>query len=366
MISTILIIIIILLLIYVSSRNYDIVHANASDLSKEEDLIIEKNLQALNKPHVKTIVLQGGEIYDCIDFYKQPAFDHHLLKNHTIQMGSKSYITKSKKSSTCPIGRVPIRRTTKEDLLRARNLNNMNIGQQRWHIVCVIMKDLGENKYHGGSSKISVYNLSLSSSQESSASVWVSPLMYGSATRLFIYWTADGGQNTGCCNLHCPGFVQVDHEITPDHLIFPVSSYGGPIYDVTVKVFQDKKSKNWVLSVFEEDRIVGYLPKELFPHMKDGAKQVAWGGVAAAGSDGIAPPMGSGHKPDGVYTYNHAAYFKKFFYFDEDYVARTPSYNNTFDHLDDTNCFGFQQGRDYGTPWRYTFLFGGPGGQCGN
>ena len=24
-----------------------------------------------------------GEIYDCVDFYKQLAFDHPLLKNHT-------------------------------------------------------------------------------------------------------------------------------------------------------------------------------------------------------------------------------------------------------------------------------------------
>ena len=23
-----------------------------------------------------------GDIYDCVDFYKQPAFDHPLLKNH--------------------------------------------------------------------------------------------------------------------------------------------------------------------------------------------------------------------------------------------------------------------------------------------
>ncbi|WJZ82238.1 hypothetical protein VitviT2T_002012 [Vitis vinifera] len=31
---------------------------------------------------VKTIKTKHGDIYDCVDFYKQPAFDHPLLKNH--------------------------------------------------------------------------------------------------------------------------------------------------------------------------------------------------------------------------------------------------------------------------------------------
>ena len=29
-----------------------------------------------------------GDIIDCVDIYKQPAFDHPLLKNHTIQVTS--------------------------------------------------------------------------------------------------------------------------------------------------------------------------------------------------------------------------------------------------------------------------------------
>jgi len=29
---------------------------------------------------------EDGDIIDCVDIYQQPAFDHPLLKNHTIQV----------------------------------------------------------------------------------------------------------------------------------------------------------------------------------------------------------------------------------------------------------------------------------------
>ena len=38
----------------------------------------------------KTYLIQSpdGDIIDCVDINKQPAFDHPLLKNHTIQVTS--------------------------------------------------------------------------------------------------------------------------------------------------------------------------------------------------------------------------------------------------------------------------------------
>ncbi|KAL6009417.1 hypothetical protein ACLOJK_022646 [Asimina triloba] len=35
---------------------------------------------------IKTIQNEVGDIIDCVDIYKQPAFDHPALKNHTIQV----------------------------------------------------------------------------------------------------------------------------------------------------------------------------------------------------------------------------------------------------------------------------------------
>ncbi|KAF5197172.1 Nep-interacting protein [Thalictrum thalictroides] len=80
-----------------------------------------------------------GDIYDCIDIYKQPAFDHPALKNHKIQMESTSYPEGMKReisllSNTtkvlniglpdggCPKGTVPIRRIQKADAVRRKPL----------------------------------------------------------------------------------------------------------------------------------------------------------------------------------------------------------------------------------------------------
>ncbi|KAF5957074.1 hypothetical protein HYC85_004299 [Camellia sinensis] len=100
-------------------------------LTKEEDLELEERLKHLNKPAVKTIQNNYGDIYDCVDFYKQPAFDHPLLKNHTFhfQMKPTSLPKRSNvrkplhiglNGGGCPVGTVPIRRTTKEDLIREK------------------------------------------------------------------------------------------------------------------------------------------------------------------------------------------------------------------------------------------------------
>nr|XP_009791950.1 PREDICTED: uncharacterized protein LOC104239114 [Nicotiana sylvestris] len=99
--------------------------------------IAEKEfLQQLNLQFSKT---EYGDIYDCVSFYQQPAFDHPLLKNHTYHPQMKpslSPLKRDKISSTsnscsriglkdggCPMGTVPIRRTTKEDLIRERRFN---------------------------------------------------------------------------------------------------------------------------------------------------------------------------------------------------------------------------------------------------
>ncbi|XP_006289252.2 uncharacterized protein LOC17882439 [Capsella rubella] len=101
-------------------------------------LDIDIKLKALNKPALKTIKSQDGDIIDCIDIYKQHAFDHPALKNHKIQMkpsiefgekktnkipnnGSSEQITSQiwSKSGDCPDGTIPVRRVSREDIRRA-------------------------------------------------------------------------------------------------------------------------------------------------------------------------------------------------------------------------------------------------------
>ncbi|KAL5708547.1 hypothetical protein ACHQM5_019333 [Ranunculus cassubicifolius] len=106
-------------------------------LSQEEDLELDRRLKTLNKPPIKTFENEVGDLIDCIDIHKQPAFDHPLLKNHKLQMRPDStprrlkYKTLStsdvKHTGTmsyavdCPKGSVPIKRTRKEDLIRAKS-----------------------------------------------------------------------------------------------------------------------------------------------------------------------------------------------------------------------------------------------------
>ncbi|KAI3917679.1 hypothetical protein MKW98_021441 [Papaver atlanticum] len=109
-------------------------------ISKENDLEIERKLEMLNKPAVKSIQSEDGDVIDCVDIYKQPSLDHPALKNHNIQMtptitypktesvdtrnnASRSVSQVWQKSGSCPEGTIPIRRIQKQDLLRAGSLD---------------------------------------------------------------------------------------------------------------------------------------------------------------------------------------------------------------------------------------------------
>ncbi|PON75645.1 hypothetical protein TorRG33x02_244940 [Trema orientale] len=72
---------------------------------------------------IKSIESENGEVIDCVDIYKQPAFDHPLLKNHTIEPNSIQNGVKREnnqalmalqgwhKNGECPEGTIPILRT---------------------------------------------------------------------------------------------------------------------------------------------------------------------------------------------------------------------------------------------------------------
>ncbi|ESQ29830.1 hypothetical protein EUTSA_v10000002mg [Eutrema salsugineum] len=65
----------------ITSHNKGFIEAKS--LSKFEDLKIQRKLKTINKPAVKIIKTINGERYECVDFFKQPAFDHPSMKNHT-------------------------------------------------------------------------------------------------------------------------------------------------------------------------------------------------------------------------------------------------------------------------------------------
>ncbi|MBA0796770.1 hypothetical protein Gohar_007510 [Gossypium harknessii] len=105
-------------------------------VSEEEKLEMERQLKIINKSPVKSFKTDYGDIFDCIDIYKQHAFDHHLLKDHKVQMRPK-HIPESMvrgksprflpKHIKCPPGSVLIKRTTQEDLIMDKKIKALGL-----------------------------------------------------------------------------------------------------------------------------------------------------------------------------------------------------------------------------------------------
>ncbi|KAG5563130.1 hypothetical protein RHGRI_005772 [Rhododendron griersonianum] len=245
----------------------------ARELLEREDMELEKQLKLLNKPAVKTIETEYGDTYDCVDFYKQPAFDHPLLKNHSFHFQMKPTLSLKRnrdqvssrvresahielKGGGCPVGTVPIRRITKEDLIRERNASK------------------------------------LMSFADNAIGAHVDPTLYGDTrTRRFI--RLDAGQSH-CFNTRCPGFVQVRSDKLLD-LVYPQVSKRGELgYEAPLFIDRDLVNGNWWLLVGESNTEVGFWPKRIFSGLADLASYAEWGGEVFYPPGTPIPEMGSG------------------------------------------------------------------------
>ncbi|KAK9716545.1 hypothetical protein RND81_06G240500 [Saponaria officinalis] len=181
-----------------------------------------------SKDVIKTIKTQHG-VYDCVDFYKQPALQDPRLKNHsfhpemrpsarpnwvkTDDISSGISIEDIKfKGETCPRGTVPIKRLNPDDERRQIEIRRQSYAQlgqphtDSWS-ASNIKFALGQSKsdttklYNGISSTLSVFNPHVESYQYSSGEIiiksgsdaiitgWtVNPMLYkDNLTHFFIY-----------------------------------------------------------------------------------------------------------------------------------------------------------------------------------
>ncbi|KAI3884908.1 hypothetical protein MKW92_015899 [Papaver armeniacum] len=341
--------------------------------STEDDS--ERQPSNLSKTPVKTIHAPWGDIYDCFEFHRQPAFDHFLLKNHKTETREEMVSTYLDEVSGlvdgCPKGMVPIRRTTREDLVRAKSLLSLSNapGSQYRAGVTYVAKE-GETIY-GAMGKYNVWNPSTKQDQFTSGEMavqfneedqttvikvgWtVNPQLYGdNLTRGFIYWTADGAQKTGCYNTHCPGFIQVHSKYTPDLPFSTTSKVNDTQITVTWEISMEQTTGAWWL-VAEGNISIGYWPKELVPALGSGAGYVYWGGRAQA-SDGVGPPMGSGERSVSGDNTGQNGYVKHPQYIDKNSNALQPETVEI-----DVDCVQMYTERYYQED--NFVLFGGPGG----
>ncbi|KAL7204147.1 hypothetical protein ACSBR2_017251 [Camellia fascicularis] len=380
-----------------------------------QKLDVHKYLERLNKPPLKSIKSPDGDIIDCVHVSHQPALDHPFLKNHTIQMRpnyhpeglfdvNKVSIPKSNEgiskpltqlwhlNGKCPEGTIPIRRTKKEDVLRASSIKSFGKKQHRTipepprnaqpdlinqgghqHAIAYVEGD----KFYGAKGTMNVWEPRIQQPNEFSLSqLWilggsfasdlnsieagwqVSPDLYGdNNTRLFTYWTSDAYQATGCYNLLCSGFVQINNEIAMGASIFPTSAYGSSQYDISLLVWKDQKEGNWWMQ-FGNDYVLGYWPAFLFSYLADSASMIEWGGeVVNSASDGqhTTTQMGSGHFPEE--GFGKASYFRNILIVDGSNNLRAPKDVGTF--TEQSNCYDVQIGNN--GDWGNYFYYGGPG-----
>ncbi|KAM3321809.1 hypothetical protein P3S67_002960 [Capsicum chacoense] len=305
----------ILLVLYLL-LSYDGVQGETK-LSKLEELALGKQLKQLNKPAVKTIKAEWGDTYDCLDFYKQPAFDHPLLKNHKFHPKMKPTLSTMKQilsNSTidisrtwldtdgCPSGTVPIKRVTKDDLIRQKR---MPPPEDR---AIIKTPDNRSNKFSGAGMVASLWNPGVEGAQTSACRLkiqkgkdsvqagWrVDPTLYGDTkTRFFIHLQVG---NKHCYNTLCRGFIVTNNKLVLDRAFPDVAHRGGYAnWELTMSIERDAKGGWWLL--VGERMEVGFWPRRIFSTLaKNFAENIEWGGSAYSPLGAPYAPMGSGYIP---------------------------------------------------------------------
>lgn len=360
---------------------------------------VEEYLKRINKPSIKTIHSPDGDVIECVPSHLQPAFDHPQLRgqkpldlpempsiaiaNETTNEENFNQLW-SQSGECCPIGSIPIRRTTKTDVLRARSVRRFgrrlkkpirrdSSGGGHEHAVVFVN---GE-QYYGAKASINVWTPRVTDAYEFSLSqIWlisgsfghdlntieagwqVSPELYGdNYPRFFTYWTTDAYQATGCYNLLCSGFVQTNNKIAIGAAISPRSSYNGRQFDLGLMIWKDPKHGHWWLQL-GNGLLLGYWPVFLFSHLRSHASMVQFGGevVNSRSSGGhTGTQMGSGHFADE--GFEKAAYFRNLQVVDWDNNLLPLS--NLHVLADHPACYNIRQGKN--NVWGTYFYYGGPG-----
>ncbi|KAM4123986.1 hypothetical protein ACB094_01G198400 [Castanea mollissima] len=375
----------------------------------------------LNKPAIKSIKSEDGDIIDCVDIYKQPAFDHPALRNHTIQMkptnsfpfdttisvkneSSLQVLSQTwHKSGSCPKGTIPIRRISRQELLRATSLEHFGREGPRTSSIVNSTNDKSSGNngskiqvfplpnhsaaylftkgydFVGARGVINVWNPRVDSPDEyTTAQIWikngpndgfesieagwmVNPKLFSDKQpRLFIRWTMDAYQKTGCINLICSGFVQINPRYDLGGPIQPTSQERGKQYELQIQIYQLPETRKWWL-VYGEDEVIGYWPYEIFNHLQRKARIVQWGGdVYSKNIKGVKPhtttAMGSGNYAHGLW--GSACFIDRLRIVDYNNLTKYPTWVSI--NAEEPNCYtalNYQESPAI----EPVFYFGGPG-----
>ncbi|XP_048499744.1 uncharacterized protein LOC104890005 isoform X1 [Beta vulgaris subsp. vulgaris] len=310
-------------------------------------------------------------VYDCIDFYKQPAFSHPLLKNLTSKGIPNIVEHQGSKAGGCPIGTIPILRTNSDSSNFSQPRSLPSNSEEQCVAVVHTRADL-RKRFFGVDGSISIYKPRAQNTQWSSARVklinandyieagWmVNPDLFKDYEAHFYakYMTFQ----TGCINLQCPGFVQVSKDVRLGNVPDRYSVVGGVQVFWNISIAKHQDDGNWWLSLIGSSTFqVGYWPKELFASLREFATQVEFGGEINSGPLQIQlPEMGNGAKA--VYDYKRSAFILHATVVDESFKNVNPQDTEKFTNCNepytvlDAGYQGDYAGRAifFGGPWNY-------------
>jgi Neprosin len=192
------------------------------------------------------------------------------------------------------------------------------------------------------------------------------PAFYGGEnSRLFIYWTADGYNKTGCYNLTCAGFVQYGGTgWTFGAGWGSYSKIGGSQYEFTARYYFS--GGNWFLGLGTSPTNatwVGYFPASIYGSgpMATHSQLIEFGSESVGSNPW--PAEGSGDwASDG---FDYAGYQRALYHWAD------PGYAATWDSLTadqpSPNCYTIAGPYNGGwnppsNDWGIYFYYGGPGG----
>ncbi|KAF3671415.1 hypothetical protein FXO37_08053 [Capsicum annuum] len=250
-------------------------------LSKLEDAKLEKKLKLLNKPAVKIVKMK-------------PTVPSRIKRNPYASAMSRLPTIWSKDRG-CPSRTVPVKRITKDDLIRQRDMSlpePINFKDQR-----AILQTLEDPnaKFSGAGMAPNLFNPHVEGKQHSGCRIRI---LRGSDS-MQVGWRTG---NTHCFNTLCPGFVHVNTDFTLDMPFDTLSQPGGPSWEVPMYLYRDHGTGNWWLLIGPDFASIGFWPHKIFTLLKSYASTVQWGGVVYSPPGVPGPPMGASLFPSGDAT----------------------------------------------------------------
>lgn len=370
-----------------------------------------KLYDGVDVPH--SFVDENGSIFDCVPIEQQPALKgtrgpvptapempraepaaaagYDERKDTLVQSQlSQDKTDRHGNVMSCPAGTIPMRRVTLEELSQFEDLRHffrkapgggaepprvsgsaaspLVAATHRWAHAFQNVSNVG------GHSFLNLWQPSIGANQIFSLSQhWYSggsgtglqtaecgwqvyPGFYGNNKPvLFIYWTADGYNNTGCYNLTCSAFVQTNGSWAIGGAIpGPYSTTGGPQYSIELAFFLS--GGRWWLYV--NGTGIGYYPVSIYNNgaLAGHASGIDYGGETVGTTS--FPPMGSGAFANA--GWQKAAYQRQIYYFP---TAGGSAWANLTASQSWPNCYTAQLS-NFAAPWNVTLWFGGPGGNC--